>query len=64
MLQERAAAIASDVEQLPAMGIDGYLLWQYAYGTVELDDGTVQHFCGVYDYGDDDPVWKVLLGAG
>ncbi len=64
MLQERAAAIASDVEQLPAVGIDGYLLWQYAYGTVELDDGTIQHFCGVYDYGDDDPVWKVLLGAG
>jgi mannan endo-1,4-beta-mannosidase len=62
-LQERAAAIASDLEQLTATGIDGYLLWQYAYGTVELDDGTTQHFCGVYDYGDDDPAWEILLGA-
>lgn len=62
-LQERAAAIAGDLDQLPATGIDGYLLWQYAYGTVDLDDGTIQHFCGVYDYADDDPVWEVLLEA-
>jgi endo-1,4-beta-mannosidase len=63
-LRERAAAIASDIDQLAATRVDGYLLWQFAYGTVEREDGTRQHFCGVYDYGEDDPVWEVLLRSG
>jgi len=62
-LDGRAAAIASDLHQLTATGIDGYLLWQYAYGAVEREDGSTQHFCGVFDYADGDPVWDVLLGA-
>jgi len=61
-LVERAAAISRDLTQLTATGVDGYLLWQYAYGAVELEDGRTQHFCGVYDYADKDPVWDVLLG--
>jgi len=63
MLDERATAIAGDLKRLAATGIDGYLLWQYAYGAVEREDGSTQHFCGVYDYADADPVWDVLLGA-
>lgn len=58
----RADAIASDLEVIAGLGIDGYLLWQYAFG--EVDMGThVQHYCGELEYFADDPVWQVLLNG-
>jgi hypothetical protein len=58
-LERRAKAIASDLNALADLGIDGYLLWQFAYGEVEMVTG-VRHYCGELDYFADDPVWQVL----
>ncbi len=58
-LQERAEAITADLKVLEDLGIDGYLLWQYAYGGVDM--GThMQYFCGALEYFADDPAWQVL----
>ena len=59
VLDQRAQAIAADLDQLPALGIDGYLLWQFAYGGVDM--GThKQYFCGELEYFADDPAWQVF----
>ena len=39
---------------------DGGHTWQYAYGSVGRGTDQVQHYCGVFDYFDDDPVWNVI----
>jgi hypothetical protein len=58
-LERRAQVIADDLECSLQAGVDGYLLWQFAYGGVDM--GThIEYFCGVYDYFADDPVWSVL----
>ncbi|MGB9879300.1 MAG: cellulase family glycosylhydrolase, partial [Anaerolineae bacterium] len=49
ILEERAQAVAHDIERSRQLGIDGYLLWQY------IHDG-----CGVTDYLPTDPVWQVI----
>lgn len=59
-LHTRAQTIAADIEQSWAAGIDGYLLWQYAFGRLGSDDEPGQYYCGVFDYFSNDPVWKVL----
>ena len=59
-LQARAQAIAAEIAFSAEAGIDGYLLWQYAYGGVDMGGGQIQYFCGVYDYFADDPVWKLM----
>jgi len=58
-LQRRAQAIATDIQQSLEAGVDGYLLWQYAYGGVDMGSH-VEYFCGVFDYSADDPVWEVI----
>jgi len=59
-LHTRAQTIAEDIRQSWAADIDGYLLWQYAFGRVGSEDQPGQYYCGVFDYFGDDPVWKVL----
>jgi len=61
-LQRRAQAIAADIPQSREAGVDGYLLWQYAYGTVGTGSN-IEYYCGVFDYSADDPVWKVIEAA-
>jgi hypothetical protein len=61
-LQRRAETIADDLQSSLQAGVDGYLLWQYAYGGVDMGDHT-EYFCGVYDYFSDDPVWDVIRAA-
>jgi len=58
-LQRRAQAIAADIRQSLEAGVDGYLLWQYAYGGVDMGSH-IEYFCGVFDYFADDPVWDVI----
>jgi len=62
-LQRRAQAIADDFQSSLQAGVDGYLLWQYAYGGVDMGSHT-EYFCGVFDYFSDDPVWDVMQAAG
>jgi hypothetical protein len=62
-LERRAQAITADLQSSLQAGVDGYLLWQYAYGGVYMGDHT-EYFCGVYDYFSDDPVWEVLRPVG
>ncbi|MGB9592825.1 MAG: cellulase family glycosylhydrolase [Anaerolineae bacterium] len=59
MLGERADAVAADIRESLDEGASGYLLWQYAYGAVEMGDHK-EYYCGVYDYFADDPVWQVI----
>jgi hypothetical protein len=61
-LAERARAVAKSIERSRKAGIDGYLLWQYAYAG-EKEGGGTEYFCGVFDYFADDPVWQVLREA-
>ena len=61
-LQERAQAIAADMEKIRELGMDGYLLWQYAYGALGAGRN-IEYYCGVFDYSADDPVWKVIEAA-
>ena len=58
-LLSRADHVAADLEQSLKAGVDGYLLWQYAYGPVDMGSHT-QYFCGELDYFCDDPVWPLL----
>ena len=62
VLQQRAQAIAEDIQQSREAGIDGYLLWQYACGAVDTGSH-IEYFCGVFDYFADDPVWEVTRAA-
>ncbi len=59
-LLTRAQTIAEDIEQSQEAGIDGYLLWQYAFGRLGSDDEPGQYYCGVFDYFSNDPAWQVL----
>jgi hypothetical protein len=59
-LQKRARAIAEDLKATRQTGLDGYLLWQFAYGSVDVGGGHIQHYCGVFDYFPHDPVWDVI----
>jgi hypothetical protein len=58
-LERRAAEVAADWNRSRVAGVDGYLLWQYAYGPVDMGSHT-QYFCGILDYYSDDPVWELL----
>ncbi len=58
-LQMRAQAVGVDMQLSIALGVDGYLLWQYAYGGVDMGSH-VQYFCGTFDYFAEDPVWNTL----
>jgi hypothetical protein len=58
-LLQRAQTIAADLAEVPTLGIDGYLLWQYAYGGVDMGSHT-QYFCGELEYFADDPAWRVI----
>jgi hypothetical protein len=59
-LQKRAQFIADDLKGARDAGLDGYLLWQFAYGSVDVGGGHMQHYCGVFDYSSDDPVWDLI----
>jgi len=61
-LERRAQAIGQDLQASQEAGVDGYLLWQYAYGGVDMGSH-IEYFCGVYDYFGDDPVWSVVQAA-
>jgi hypothetical protein len=58
-LEQRAEVIAADIQLSHEAGVDGYLLWQYAYGGVDMGTHT-EYFCGVFEYYGDDPVWDVI----
>jgi hypothetical protein len=61
-LMDRARAVAKSITRSREAGVDGYLLWQYAYAGAKEGGGT-EYFCGVFDYFADDPVWQVLRKA-
>jgi hypothetical protein len=61
-LQKRADLVATDLKRSREAGVDGYLLWQYAYGPVDMGSHK-QYFCGILEYFADDPVWDVLRAA-
>ena len=61
-LEQRALAVGEAIERNKEAGVDGYLLWQYAYGGVDMGSHT-QYYCGVFDYFADDPVWEVIRRA-
>jgi hypothetical protein len=61
-LQRRAQAIADDIPQCFEAGVDGYLLWEFAYGGVKTDNHTT-YFCSVFGYFANDPVWEMLKKA-
>ena len=58
-LEQRALAVGEAIRLSMEAGVDGFLLWQYAYGGVDMGSHT-QYFCGVFDYFADDPVWEVI----
>ena len=58
-LEQRALAVGEAIRLSMETGVDGFLLWQYAYGGVDMGSHT-QYFCGVFDYFADDPVWEVI----
>lgn len=58
-VRKRARTIRRDLGRSFDEGVDGYLLWQYAYGQLRVN-GKLEYFCGEYDYERDDPVWGVL----
>lgn len=61
-LEQRAQRVADDLRQSQQAGVDGYLLWQYAYGGVNMGSH-IEYFCGVFDYFADDPVWGVIKAS-
>ena len=61
-LERRAQAIAADLQCSMEAGMDGYLLWQYAHGGVDMGSH-IEYFCGVFEYFADDPVWEVIREA-
>jgi len=61
-LEQRALAVGEAIELSMEAGVDGYLLWQYAFGGVDMGSHT-QYFCGVFDYFANDPVWEVIRTA-
>lgn len=62
VLKHRAQAIAQSIAKSREVGVDGYLLWQYAYGGVDMGSH-IEYYCGVYDYFADDPVWQIIRAA-
>jgi hypothetical protein len=63
-LEERAERIKGDLRQAIDDGVDGYLLWDYAEGTITTTSGESRHYCSTFGYGRDDPVWSKLRRAG
>ena len=60
VLQQRARAVEQDLVLSRELGIQGYVLWEYAYrGGVDMGSH-LQYFCSVFGYYDDDPVWQVF----
>ena len=62
ILEKRAELIAADMERSWAEGVDGYLLWQYGHGRLEVGD-QVQYYCEGYDYLRGDPIWSLMASA-
>jgi len=60
ILKERAERVKDDLRDSIEDGVDGYLLWDYAIGTVELESGGVKHYCGEHGFERDDPLWDKL----
>jgi hypothetical protein len=50
ILEERAPIIEDLMQRSFDAGVDGIILWQYIY----------EGYCGELDYGQGDPIWKVL----
>ena len=61
-LEDRAELVAADMSRAWAEGVDGYLLWQYGHGRVQVGE-QIQYYCNGYDYLRDDPVWALLGSA-
>lgn len=62
-LERRAERVKDDLRDALEDGVDGYLLWDYAAGRIETDDG-VRHYCGEHGFERDDPLWSKLAEAG
>jgi hypothetical protein len=60
VVKQRAEAIKDHMRDAFEEGVDGYLLWDYAPGRVELSDGSTRSYCGVFGYESDDPLWGKL----
>jgi hypothetical protein len=60
VVPDRARLLDTDMHKALELGVDGYLLWEYAPGTVTGPDGQVRHFCSVYGYLSNDPVGAVI----
>lgn len=56
---KRARLIRTDLARSFQAGVDGYLLWQFAYGRLR-QGAEVKYYCGEFDYDRDDPVWDVF----
>jgi len=62
-LRRRADRVEDDLRRSLAAGVAGYLLWDYAAGSFQVD-GTARHFCGQHGFERDDPLWSRLAAAG
>ncbi|MEO8084584.1 MAG: hypothetical protein ABI780_12240 [Ardenticatenales bacterium] len=59
-LSRRAERIADDVRDAIHNGVDGYLLWDFAPGTIRRTGGKTKDYCNKFGYGLDDPLWAAL----
>jgi hypothetical protein len=60
VLRKRAEQVKDDLRDALEDGVDGYLLWDYAAGRVELRNGDIEHYCGEHGFERDDPLWAKL----
>ena len=59
-VRQRAERLDQDMRKALELGVDGYLLWNFAPGLVTSKDGQTRFFCGVNDYFRDDPVGPLM----
>ncbi len=62
--RRRAERIVEDIEDAIETGVDGYLLWDFAAGRIQLTDGRPRDYCSSFGYPLDDPLWQALSEAG
>jgi len=60
VLNDRAAKLDKDMHKALEMGVDAYLLWDYAAGPFPEGSDNPQYFCGQNSYWSGDPVAGVI----
>jgi hypothetical protein len=62
-LKRRAERVKDDLRKSIRRGLDGYLLWDYAPGRVEVDHA-YRDYCSKFGFERDDPLWANLAQSG